>query len=824
LSEFVVDSRDDGVAAPARAEAVPAITRVGSSSGPGSSPTVQTKLTVGAVADPYEREADRVADQVMSLVQRMAAGGPPPVDAHTCGPDCAHDDGAGRVRRAPGAPGAVPHACGPGCGHDVAPRIRRAPAPAHRCGPGCVQRHAGHHDHHDHGNTPEVGAEGGQVTPELGQRIRASGGAPLGDGLRGPMEQAFGADFSGVRVHTDSDVAPRIGASAFTTGSDIHFAPGEYRPDDRAGQRLLAHELTHVVQQTGAGLAVHGDVHRHFGSCIQRHASKEHYLLGSMTPAKLRSIADGKAAAEKADTGFLSLFTTKPAKPEEVAEGLTAVREQLVGLENWRKVAGPGDPDPSQINLGDTTYHHEWGGQLVSVQCRDGAVVCTLGDLNAIPDFFGSIDDLKLIDRSIVFKTLQVIRRESYMYLKGLEAQLQGKKYSYDAEKEGFSGLAGNKISIAGVGPKATDDLGDLWETEKMIKGGKGETGLDDSIGAAATLGRNACHFPPESWLRWREHHTKARTLIASATDQDSLNRLANEAIATNAFGEHYLQDSYAAGHLINKGFVMAVALEKRVTNALSPAKVAEIQAATAHSEAYKLPGDAKAKIDAAQQGGAVTNSLDDPNLKARDPQSALESAKELGAQGASKKAGKLEEVRASGIDPSVVSFDEFRGFLNDLWLQKITNTLHDKYCVNGLTVASPDNPTLFKIYGDSNMMRSGAGAEYTATTSLMSRSAINALVENKRDELTAAANGTSVNPARQVYSVEEIVARFPNRVVDDDGTVMDLETWATGAPMRKKINAITAALGGDFVTGLLRGVSLGKDVSPGLGAAHGPF
>lgn len=805
-----VEQREGPAPEPARALLAERITRVASR---GPAPAVQTKLTVGAVGDPYEREADRVADHVMALIQRMPAAA-----RHECGPDCAHDDDGGRLRRSPGA---ALHTCAPGCDHDTPRRVRRAPAPAaHRCGPGCVQRHAGH-GHHDH---PEVGAAGGPLSPELTDRIRASGGAPLPDLVRAPMERAFGADFSGVRVHADSDVAPRIGASAFTRGSDIHFAPGQYRPDDRTGQRLLAHELTHVVQQGAGGLAVHDDVHRHFGSCIQRHASKEHYLLGSMTPDKLRSIADGKAAAEKADTGFLSLFSTKPAKPEEVQEGLTAVREQLVGLENWRKVAGPDDPDPTKLNLGDTSYHHEWGGQLVSIPCRDGSVVCTVGDLNAIPDFFGSIDDLKLIDRSIVFKTLQVIRRESYMYLKGLEAQLQGKKYSYDAKKEGFSGLAGNKISIAGIGPKATDDLGDLWETEAMIKGNDKEQGLDDSIGASATLGRNACHFPPESWLRWREHHTKARNLIASATDQDSLNRLANEAIATNAFGEHYLQDSFAAGHLINKGFVMAVALEQRVTDKLSPAKVAEIQQATAHKEAYALPTDAKNKLDAAQTGGAVTNSLDDPNLKARDPQSALDSARDLGKQGATKDAGKLEEVRASGIDPSVVSFDEFRGFLNDLWLQKITNTLHDKYCVNGLMVMSPDNPTLFKIYGDSNMMRSGEGAEYTAQTSLMSRSAINALVENKRDELTAAANGTSVNPARRVYSVEEIVARFPSTVKDDDGTVMDLETWATGAPMRKKIKDITAVLGGDFVTGLLRGVSVGKDVSPGLSAAHGPF
>jgi hypothetical protein len=69
------------------------------------------------------------------------------------------------------------------------------------------------------------------------------------------MEQVFGADFSGVKVHTDADadvLNQSLQARAFTTGKDIFFRSGEYRPDDTSGQRLLAHELTHVVQQRAA--------------------------------------------------------------------------------------------------------------------------------------------------------------------------------------------------------------------------------------------------------------------------------------------------------------------------------------------------------------------------------------------------------------------------------------------------------------------------------------------------------------------------------------------------------------------------------------------
>ena len=69
------------------------------------------------------------------------------------------------------------------------------------------------------------------------------------------MEASFGADFRGVRVHTGSEadaLNSAVHARAFTTGHDIFFRAGEYNPQSSGGRELLAHELTHVVQQTGA--------------------------------------------------------------------------------------------------------------------------------------------------------------------------------------------------------------------------------------------------------------------------------------------------------------------------------------------------------------------------------------------------------------------------------------------------------------------------------------------------------------------------------------------------------------------------------------------
>lgn len=69
------------------------------------------------------------------------------------------------------------------------------------------------------------------------------------DDVKQRMEDSFGADFSGVRVYPESSKAPDVGALAYTQGTDIHFAPGQFKPDTSTGQQLLGHELAHVIQQ-----------------------------------------------------------------------------------------------------------------------------------------------------------------------------------------------------------------------------------------------------------------------------------------------------------------------------------------------------------------------------------------------------------------------------------------------------------------------------------------------------------------------------------------------------------------------------------------------
>lgn len=133
----------------------------------------------------------------------------------------------------------------PASDDDIAPgrgsRSSGMNAPTHPVLGGLLQRKAhntdGTEDHTD-GVT--------MFTPMSGQPMPAQ--------LRSHMEHALSADFSAVRIHQGPQ-AQALGALAYTKGTDIHFAPGQYQPDTRPGKALLGHELTHVVQQAQGRVA-----------------------------------------------------------------------------------------------------------------------------------------------------------------------------------------------------------------------------------------------------------------------------------------------------------------------------------------------------------------------------------------------------------------------------------------------------------------------------------------------------------------------------------------------------------------------------------------
>jgi hypothetical protein len=199
---------------------------------------VQAKLSVGAAGDAYELEADRIADQVMRDTDE------------TMPPDRALSP---RVQKKSIAEGIRP--------------ITARPVPIPSSGSASIMRDGegsggaapsqGEHESHEH--APSYGLDGGPLDGALESRIQAArgGGSPLAEGVRTRMESRFGADFGGVRVHTGSEADTlnrSLSSRAFTLGSDIFFRGGAYDPASSSGGKLLAHELTHTIQQTGGGV------------------------------------------------------------------------------------------------------------------------------------------------------------------------------------------------------------------------------------------------------------------------------------------------------------------------------------------------------------------------------------------------------------------------------------------------------------------------------------------------------------------------------------------------------------------------------------------
>jgi hypothetical protein len=140
--------------------------------------------------------------------------------------------------------------------------------------------------------------------------VPSGGGHALPPAVRQKMEAYFGASFADVRVHVGPHAAA-IGAHVFTRGSDIHFAPGQYDPHSVRGQEVLAHELTHVVQQRRGRVAnpfspAVAIVHDH---ALEAEASR-HARAAAVQPMPARSVqckwvSRGKNTWEDAGLGLI---------------------------------------------------------------------------------------------------------------------------------------------------------------------------------------------------------------------------------------------------------------------------------------------------------------------------------------------------------------------------------------------------------------------------------------------------------------------------------------------------------------------------------------
>src|SRR5271165_6419832 len=167
---------------------------------------MQTKLTIGAVNDPLEHEADAVSEIVMRMPDPVLSVSASPLQVSRKCAVCEEEEGNTKLWK---------KSAGPPSDHEGA-------------------------------------------APPIVQEALRTGGQPLDAALRAFMETRFDHDFGEVRIHSHAlgeESANAVGARAYTVGGDIVFGKDAYSPGSDSGRRLIAHELAHVVQEGGAGSA-----------------------------------------------------------------------------------------------------------------------------------------------------------------------------------------------------------------------------------------------------------------------------------------------------------------------------------------------------------------------------------------------------------------------------------------------------------------------------------------------------------------------------------------------------------------------------------------
>lgn len=310
------------------------------------------------------------------------------------------------------------------------------------------------------------------------QRIQNSrgNGNPLPDTVLKDMEQQFGKDFSRVVIHTDNeaaDLCDELNARAFTIGSDIYFAPGEFTPETDTGRELLAHELTHVVQQG-------------------RHVARKIYR--ATTPAAAATPAE--RATQRGATLDTSGVLRHPNKGEmdRSAHTITLPSIDLPGVKK------PFTPQPCEISAGRTRDNNQssvWEG-AVQEGNLDSALTTRVADAPSMtignePAYYLK---LKQENQFIMGTKPQIVQQ-----LKRPRWNRQGTFRTFDVDHKREFQLGGE------------DSIGNYWLLESSANrssGAKINNELNRKIDDLLALGRHV----------WSPNTVRSSAVNARARDQ----------------------------------------------------------------------------------------------------------------------------------------------------------------------------------------------------------------------------------------------------------------------------------------------------------------
>lgn len=552
-----------------------------------------------------------------------------------------------------------------------------------------------------------------------GPRADDPTGAPLDPGVRRLLEPGLGADLSSVRVHTGPKadrLLLRWGGAAATRGCDVWMSTTLHEGTDE-WLRVLAHETSHVVQQAagvGAGLVGVGRA----GSAWEHAAdtTAERVLAGVTAPSGIavaqphRDRPSGLVQRFNAwehrllgdvPSDELVMVATKASGWQQV------VQRQIDYLTLW--VAGTAGVTAERI--------HAVLPDLQVITLRNGCLA-TYGELNAVGgDYAANPTALNDLPSAIMTGFLQQVRQESLNRLRALLGQTDP-----------------INLAQAIIGYQGESEIGLLRETQ-AIEAFTSSLGVNHYYGL---LARNACHFAPFGWTRWRVHQAAAAELAQAAftaADPAAKSRLTQEAWVTQAYADHFIEDAFAAGHLVNKTLIMQWFTDWAAGQPLLP-----------------VPGwDLVKQVDAARQPGLMGAALYARGYSgpSNDPQSAEEQATYAARMAAT-------GVVASGGQTQGEGYAEYLAFLEASVVQLSSNQVHNHFNETSLTVTSPAHPSPFVVYGDENLLRDGAGIEIPAA----------AVASSKRIIADLLATGSSST------TPQDVLDQLPSAVQAGPGTV----------------------------------------------------
>jgi hypothetical protein len=435
---------------------------------------------------------------------------------------------------------------------------------------------------------------------------------------------------------------------------------------------------------------------------VQRYMAWEHAMLGDLTAEDVRALAGRGPARSRRGAG---------------SEQLRAYCGLLSEL----------GQDPRGADEERLRAEHPSGQTL---RLPGSGLVVTLGELSVLPDYLGHPREIETAPAAFMRPLIQSVRSYSVAELRRSEGQRRSYRRLPGALRYPLIGALTEGAEVPVV-----DRLGR-------------RCGFPPSHRYSSVLARNAGHFAPFSWYRWHSFHLMARELIgqSAAATGPAREDLRRRARIYAGYADHFLQDSFAAGHLINKTLVTQWYIEWLAAAGVSYPH-ADVLAAMTEARQPLLHGPAHYdREQASERTGAPPQPPWDPQDLADAPPAA--------------------RIAVTGLLPAPdreqrAAYAAYLTMLGSATAQIASKAVHEHLNKHSLVVSSAPDAPRFRLFGDHTLLASADGAWHAAQAAAASRRAIAELLRDGETTVTS----------------QEIFDGFPS-FVERNGQLISLQEW----------------------------------------------